>query len=121
MRMRHATLADARAALWTLRSVHRARRQLRAHTDVSAVRLPAVPPLSPVAERAVRVVLRRSRATCLVSAVVRQAWYAAQGTERDVVIGVKPPAAGFAAHAWLDGDVDDHGEDFRELARFSRR
>jgi hypothetical protein len=35
---------------------------------------------------------------------VLQAWHAAQGRPRDLVIGVTAPSAGFQAHAWLDGE-----------------
>ena len=69
------------------------------------------------AGRGVSAVLRRSRATCLVRSSVRQRWLAAHGDRRDLVIGVKPPAEGFAAHAWLDGDPESTLEGFTELTR----
>jgi hypothetical protein len=62
-------------------------------------------------------VLRRGRYTCLVSATVRQAWYAAQGDRREVVIGVTAPREGFRAHAWLEGDAPCHEHSFEELLR----
>jgi hypothetical protein len=58
-----------------------------------------------------------TRANCLVRATVRQAWYAAHGDLRDVVIGVTAPSGGFAAHAWLDGDAPCHSDGFHELLR----
>jgi hypothetical protein len=58
-----------------------------------------------------------TRANCLVRASVRQAWYAAHGDLRDVVIGVTAPSGGFAAHAWLDGDAPCHSDGFHELLR----
>ncbi len=64
-------------------------------------------------------VLRRERYTCLERALVRQAWHAAHGDRRDVIIGVQAPSAGFAAHAWLDGDASSQTEAFAELARRS--
>ena len=64
-----------------------------------------------------RGVLRRSPATCLESALVLQAWLAAQGDPRDVVIGVASPASGFAAHAWVDGEPDRVSRGFDELTR----
>jgi hypothetical protein len=50
---------------------------------------------------------------------VLQAWYAAQGIERDVVIGVTAPAAGFTAHAWLDGEAGE-AESYREIHRLAQ-
>jgi hypothetical protein len=47
--------------------------------------------------------LRRVGETCLVNAIVLQAWEAAHGQRRDLVIGTTGPD-GFHAHAWLDGD-----------------
>jgi hypothetical protein len=38
-----------------------------------------------------------------VNAIVLQAWEAAHGQRRDLVIGTTGPD-GFHAHAWLDGD-----------------
>lgn len=64
-----------------------------------------------------RAVLRRRSDTCLVRATVRQAWHAAHGVHRDLVIGVTAPGRGFQAHAWLDGDPPCHSEGFHELLR----
>lgn len=47
--------------------------------------------------------LRRRRESCLVNAIVLQAWEAAHGRTRDLVIGTTGPN-GFRAHAWLEGD-----------------
>lgn len=47
--------------------------------------------------------LRRWRESCLVNAIVLQAWEAAHGRRRDLVVGVTGPN-GFRAHAWLEGD-----------------
>ena len=47
--------------------------------------------------------LRRRGESCLVRAIVRQAWEAAHGRRRDLIVGVTDPA-GFRAHAWLEGD-----------------
>jgi hypothetical protein len=58
----------------------------------------------------VRATLRRMRQTCLVNSIVLQAWQAAHGHRRDLVVGVTGPDR-FHAHAWLEGDavptVDD--------------
>lgn len=61
-----------------------------------------------VTDRSVHIVLDRNGASCLERSLVRQLFYAAQGQERDLVIGVSPPDEHFHAHAWLAGDV---GED----------
>ena len=112
-------IAEVRAAWWAARSIHRARRtSLRSAPPTSLPRVPAVPA---GAKRGVSLSLRLSRSTCLVRAVVLQAWYLAQGEERDLVIGVTVPSRGFAAHAWLDGDPPCHTERFHELTRRAAR
>jgi len=62
-------------------------------------------------------VLRRGDYTCLEQALVRQAWDAAHGRPRELVIGVTSPSGGFGAHAWLDGDPARTAGDFVELLR----
>ena len=47
--------------------------------------------------------LRRWHESCLVNAIVLQAWEAAHGRRRDLVVGITGPD-GFSAHAWLQGD-----------------
>ena len=47
--------------------------------------------------------LRRTGDSCLVRAIVVQAWEAAHGRHRDLIVGVTG-ATDFRAHAWLDGD-----------------
>jgi hypothetical protein len=47
--------------------------------------------------------LRRFGESCLVNAIVLQAWEAAHGRRRDLVVGITRPD-GFRAHAWLQGD-----------------
>lgn len=68
--------------------------------------------------RGVRYVLRTRPATCLEGALVLQAWFAAQGIRRAVVIGVAGSTSDFSAHAWLEGDTP--GE-FEELLRLPAR
>jgi len=62
--------------------------------------------------------LWRMRESCLVNAIVVQAWDSAHGRRRDLVVGVTGPD-GFRAHAWLDGDPvpapDDDGVDVSVL------
>jgi transglutaminase superfamily protein len=68
-------------------------------------------------ERGVHAVLRRVPATCLHRAAVLQAWHAAHGQPRDLVIGVSPPSKGFTAHAWLAGESSTQQVDLEELLR----
>jgi hypothetical protein len=51
-------------------------------------------------------------------ALILQAWFAAQGDPREVVIGVTPPSKGFKAHAWIAGEAPCHDENFTELTRW---
>ncbi len=107
-----------RAGGWALIAVTRVRHQLRSG-GLDSLRM-STPPrdAGPAAERALAGVLRRRGASCLESAVVRQAWRAGHGDQRDVVIGVRPPADGFQAHAWLAGDPEDTAANpFTELTR----
>ena len=46
-----------------------------------------------------------------------QAWHAAHGEPRDVIVGVTAPGAEFRAHAWLDGEEPCAGDRFAELTR----
>ena len=106
-----------RAAWWGIRSVFLARLQLKKGRAPEQVRVPAVPPVPPQAERAVNAALHRTGSACLVKSVVRQRWYAAQGDPRDLVIGVTAPRSGFEAHAWLEGDDPASYAGFHELRR----
>jgi hypothetical protein len=116
MSERRTSLANVRAAVWTLRALRVVTKELRAGRWES-IELPPVPRLPGSAERAVEGVLRRLHATCLPSAIVRQAWFGAQGSRRDLVVGVTRPSAGFEAHAWLEGDPPCHTERYEELLR----
>jgi hypothetical protein len=49
--------------------------------------------------------------------LVLQAWHAARGTPRDVVIGVTRPGRAFEAHAWLEGDPSVREGEFEVLRR----
>jgi Transglutaminase-like superfamily len=52
-----------------------------------------------------------------VRSIVMQAWLAAQGERRDLVVGVVRPGPELEAHAWLEGE-EPHGEHrFQELIR----
>jgi hypothetical protein len=95
--------ANLRAALWALRTARRTRRLLDRGGLDPALAPPPPPPLPAAAVRGVRAALRRLGETCLVNAIVLQAWEAAHGRRRDLVIGTTGPQ-GFGAHAWLDGD-----------------
>ncbi|HWF50821.1 MAG TPA: lasso peptide biosynthesis protein [Solirubrobacteraceae bacterium] len=110
-------LPSLRAAVWALGATASARRQLAASPTSAPHALPPVPSGARMGHRGAAAALRATRANCLVQATVRQAWFAAHGELRDVVIGVSAPAGGFAAHAWLDGDPPCHSEGFHELLR----
>lgn len=105
-----------RAAAWTARALWQARRSLR-RGGVTGARVAAPPTLPGSAGRGVHAVLRRSPATCLERALVLQRWEAAHGAPAAVVIGVRGPARGFRAHAWLDGRADRLSGAYEELAR----
>ena len=106
-----------RAAWWALRTLEHVRSALPT-SPVTDVVVPPPPALPPRAISGVEAVLRRRPNTCLMRAVLLQAWYAGQGARLDVVIGVTPPSRGFAAHAWLDGEAPCHDEGFTELTRW---
>lgn len=108
-------IANSRAAWWATLSIRRARRVGAGVAGPTA--LPRVPNLPSGAQRGVTFVLRLAGASCLVRATVLQAWYLAHGDARDLVIGVTAPSAGFAAHAWLEGDPPCHRDGFQELLR----
>jgi hypothetical protein len=113
-------LATARAACWALLAARRARSEL-GRNGLDSTRLPRVPRLPDTAYRGVGVVLRVGSFTCLEQATVRQAWYAARGERRDVVIAVRSGEDGFEAHAWLEGDRVSADPPYKELHRLSAR
>ena len=110
------TAHEAWGAVWALRAIRSARRQLR-RSGYEGIELPPVPRRQEAAARGVRVVLRRLPATCLERAVILQRWRAAQGDPHDVVVGVIGPGAHFRAHAWLDDEEPDGTVRYRELLR----
>lgn len=95
--------SNLRAAWWAIGTARRTRRMLSAGGLDAALAPPPPPPLPAEAERGVRGALRRLGETCLVNAIVLQAWEAAHGRRRDLVIGTTGPQD-FSAHAWLQGD-----------------
>lgn len=116
MKLPRLNVAGVRAAVWALRALGRTRRTLRADGFVRPA-LPRVPAVDARFRYGATGALRRSKATCLESATVLQAWDAAHDAERDLIIGVTSPSSGFRAHAWLDGDPPCHDEGFSELLR----
>jgi len=110
--------ANLRAAWWAVRTARRTRRLLEAQGLDAAHGPPPPPPLPAEAERGMWGALWRMRESCLVNAIVVQAWETAHGRRRDLVVGVTGPD-GFRAHAWLDGDPepapDDDGVDVSVL------
>jgi len=117
----HRARAEAVAATtwWTLRTWWRVHQRL-ARGPWAAAALPAtIAPTGsapPHSGRAARLVLACCRASCLETALVRQAHAAGAGVAIDVIVGVTAPATGFRSHAWLDGDRVD--PEFVELCRF---
>lgn len=101
--MRRFHPANLRAAWWAVKTARRTRRLLAARGLDAALGPPAPPSLPMEAERGVRGALRRWHESCLVNAIVLQAWEAAHGRRRDLVVGITGPD-GFSAHAWLQGD-----------------
>jgi hypothetical protein len=98
-RLRPAVLAGA---TWAMFAVCLARRRLRLHGTRAYVPFPSRLPAA--SARGVNGVLHRLSPTCLERALVAQAWRAAHGDLRDIVIGVPPDGLKRApAHAWLDG------------------
>jgi hypothetical protein len=94
------TTDDLRAAIWTLRSLGRCRRQLK-NGDARAVTLPSSAAIGVSGSRAVGRLLRDREDKCLSNALIMQAWRADHGDPVDVVVGVSAPSSGFTAHAWL--------------------
>jgi len=99
---------------WTLRTWWLVHRRLARGPWGNGAQPVAAPP--PHSERAARLILACCRATCLETALVRQARAAAVGAAADVIVGVTAPARGFRAHAWVDGDPVDPA--FAELCRY---
>ncbi|BCJ62920.1 lasso peptide biosynthesis B2 protein [Micromonospora endophytica] len=113
---RQGGLPALRTAWWTVRSVRSVRRQLRVG-NLEQVCLSGPPSDADGQHRVLLSALGRCRANCLERALVRQRWYGAQRIPRTIVIGVTAPGAGFAAHAWLDGDDDRESATMVELLR----
>ena len=109
-------LQIARGAAWAWRASVAARRGLAEGRALERLAVPPPPALPwPQGSRGIVAMLGRRRDTCLVRALVRQAWHASHGDPRDVVLGVRAPGDRVAAHAWLDGDEDAGA--WLELAR----
>jgi hypothetical protein len=120
-RRRPPGLADARAAWWAWRALRIARARLR-DGEMRDIALPSPPALPARASRAVGLVLYREHPSCLERALVLQCWLDAQGLSRDVIVGTEGSArAGFAAHAWLEGEPQPAGRNYVEIARLAPR
>jgi Transglutaminase-like superfamily len=112
--VRRLSLPTLRAALWTIRALLQARRQLR-RGNFREVRITAPPALPAGAERGVYGILRRLRNTCLERSLVLQRWLAANERPAAVIIGVTRSSGAYHAHAWLEGEPG--AEAFHELVR----
>jgi len=104
---------------WAVVAVIRARRELR-RQGLEAVAVASPPALPPHAVRGVGFVLRARPSTCLERALVLQAWHAAHGSPRAIVIGVAGSSRAFRAHAWLEGELPGTA-DYEELVRLPPR
>ena len=111
--------ASFAAARWAVGAAWQVRRQVRGGR-VDEVTVPAPPASCPRGRRSAGVALRLFARNCLVRSLVRQAWLAAAGDERDVVIGVRR-SPDFGAHAWIDGDRLRPEDAFEELVRLPSR
>jgi Transglutaminase-like superfamily len=109
-----------RAAVWTVRALRRAKRDLARH-GLEGTQVPAPPPLPAGARRGVLAILRRRPSTCLERALVLQRWEAAHGAASDVVIGVPAPGGDFVAHAWLESMPDEQAAAYHEIHRIPVR
>jgi hypothetical protein len=107
--------AVAAGAWWVLWAWLRCSWQLR-RRGLRAVAIHAPPRDRPGTQSGVRRAPARLPASCLVRALVRQRWHSAHGRGHDIVIAARGPLAGFAAHAWLDGDPVA-GDELHELRR----
>ena len=108
--------AVARGVVWGMRARRRVTRALD-QGRAGRVELPDSRRIGHPGLRGVRFVLRVFGDRCLVDALVRQHWHAAHGSTRALKIGVTSPAAGFTAHAWLEGDPPSYWAGFTVLAQ----
>jgi len=109
-------LPTLRAALWAIRALRAARRDLKRH-GLDGTRVAPPPSLPAGARRGVFAVVRRRPTSCLERALVLQRWEASHGAGADVVIGVPGPGDGFVAHAWLETMPDGPPGAFHEILR----
>lgn len=107
-----------RTIWWAFRAGHRARCQL-GDGNLGDLSLAAPPQVHGSCRRWVEATLLARNDSCLVRSAVLQAWDAARGERRDLIIGVTSPSEGFQAHAWLEGDGEGTELDFVELTRWS--
>ena len=109
--------ATLRAAAWTVYSVVRTRRALKAD-GLSAERVAPPKGLPSGAGRGVLGVLRRLEPTCLERSIVLQTWLASHGRRFDVVVGVATEDGAVKAHAWLGYETPPpDAKGFREIHR----
>jgi len=114
--MRRPTGSELLAARWANRALREARAKL-ARGELTAIEITAPDGVPATGGRGVKALLMLRRHSCLEGALVRQRWAASHGDRRAVVIGVRPPAAGFGAHAWLDGEPDGEISGMSEITR----
>jgi hypothetical protein len=113
-------LPTLRAAVWTVRALRRAKRDL-AQLGLEGTHVPPPPTLPAGARRGVMAVIKRKPNTCLERALVLQSWEAAHGAPSDVVIGVPGRGGDFVAHAWLESMPDGQATGYHEIHRIPAR
>ncbi len=114
--MRLRGVASARSIWWARRAARRVQADL-AIVGLDGLEVAPPPALPRGCRRWVVAVLRARQDTCLVRSVVLQAWDAAHGRPRDLIIGVTAPGRDFQAHAWLDGEPERASAGFSEFTR----
>ncbi len=118
-----ARAADVHASLacsWAHMVLPLVRTRLADHPITEGVQIVAPPTVRGQARAAVAAALEARHATCIERSLILQRFDAASGRQRALIIGVTSPAAGFEAHAWLEGDAHpDRG--LREVIRVAAR
>ncbi len=109
--------ANVYAAGWTAVNYVVVHRRLK-RDGVRTKPLPAPNWVDARAARGMHAVLRRTSATCLEGALIRQEWFRAHGRSVEVIIGVNTADA-FRAHAWLSSDGPQNSSLYQEIHRMA--
>jgi hypothetical protein len=114
--MKRFTLRKIHGAVWAVRALLQARRQLRDGNFMN-VRISAPPGQVGDLDAGVYAVLRRLPSTCLERSIVLQRLLSSRDRAADVVIGVARSNGKYHAHAWLEGEPVGDNLVFHELVR----